>query len=100
MTPEQESDEKPERMRLLCFKCKRWIEASSDGPRYLYMHDCGVLPTPSPEAVKAARDSATFMRKHMSHSDGCGAFVGAIYESDPRFTTLDEANREDESHAA
>ena len=99
MTPEQEPDEKPERMRLLCSKCKRWVEASSEGPRYLYMHDCGVLPPPSTEVVKAARVSATFMQRHTSHS-GCGAFVGAIYESDPRWATLDEANREDDNHAA
>jgi hypothetical protein len=96
MKPDQEPDEKPERMRLLCSKCKRWVEANSVGPRYLFMDGCGVLPPPSPEAIKARAVSATFMQRHMV---GCRSFVAAIYESDPDWAALDEINREDENNA-
>lgn len=95
--PNQEPDEAPQRMRLVCSKCKRWVETSSDGPRYLFMQDCGVLPPPTPGAIKAGAVSASFMRRHMT--GGCVSFVAAVYGSDPEWSSLDEANREDENNA-
>lgn len=89
---EQEEIERPKPMRLLCMKCNHRVESTSDGPRYLVMDGCGVLPPPSPEAIKARVLCARFFRKH-SHGS-----VRAIYESDPLWAALDDALREEAAY--
>ena len=94
--PTHDADE-PRPIRMLCMGCKRWIGVSSDGPKYLFMDGLGAFPPPDKEAIEARAASGGFMHRHMTR---CKRAIAAIHESDPRWATLDEANREYETDAA
>ncbi len=91
MSPDQAPKEQPERLRLLCFGCKRWTEVSSEGPTYLFMDGLGAFSPPDAEAARARAESGGFMYRHMTT---CKRTVAAIRESDPRWATLDETLRD------
>lgn len=97
MSPEQPEETKGEarakKVRLLCWGCNRWTEVAADGPKHVFV---GHLLPDSPGARVAGEASAGFMYRHLSR---CKRPVVAIYESDPRWPTLEETNREDDDRA-
>jgi hypothetical protein len=92
----QEPD-KPRKLRLLCSACKHWIEVGDNAPMHVFTHSSGLLKPKDEAEEKDMNKSSGFMYRHMTR---CKRYIAAIHEDDPRWGTLDEANREYDTPAA
>jgi hypothetical protein len=97
-------DEPPERMRLLCSVCKRWLEVDSDELLSVFM--ASPLDEFTPEEKKIWRSVnvvGPFMRRHVAQclftAGGPRGAMLAIHEPDPRWDTLDPDKQEDDDGA-
>ena len=93
-------EEPPTRVRLLCSVCHHWIEVDNLDLIYSFMGGLDMFSLEQRDAWKSRKGvSAPFVHRHISEcflgNESSPRGIEAIHERDPRWSTLDDANRDD-----